>query len=152
MKHNWIILLIGCTLIACNKKDIDFGFSPTNPRAGESIQFTNLSTSGEEWDWSFGDATTSAVKNPTKIYKLAGTSPISRAPSKTLTASVLTSTKMSLSPHSCITPITTKSIINGTSVPTACTPCFPRHPTNRLSNSILSNRRRTPKSFTSLSL
>ena len=73
MKHNWIILLIGCTLIACNKKDIDFGFSPTNPRAGESIQFTNLSTSGEEWDWSFGDATTSAVKNPTKIYKLAGT-------------------------------------------------------------------------------
>jgi len=73
MKHNWILLLLGCALMACNTGNVDFGYSPTNPRAGESINFTNLSTSGEEWEWSFGDATTSAVKNPTKIYKQAGT-------------------------------------------------------------------------------
>lgn len=73
MKHNWILLALGCALMACDKTNVDFGYSPTNPRAGESITFTNLSSSGEEWEWSFGDATTSAVKNPTKIYKQAGT-------------------------------------------------------------------------------
>lgn len=73
MKHNWIVLALGCMLAACDTATVDFGFSPTSPRAGEQIQFTNLSSSGEEWEWSFGDATTSAVKNPTKIYKQAGT-------------------------------------------------------------------------------
>ena len=73
MKHNWILLALCCALTACDTTVIDFGVSPEKPRAGQEIQFTNLSTKGEEWEWSFGDATTSAVKNPTKIYKQAGT-------------------------------------------------------------------------------
>ncbi len=60
-------------IAACSKNDVDFGYSPTNPRAGEKVQFTNLATSGEEWEWDFGDGSTSQVKNPSKEYKLPGT-------------------------------------------------------------------------------
>ena len=59
--------------MACNNKNVNFAWSPSQPKAGENIQFTNLSTSGEEWEWTFGDGATSQIKNPTKIYKLAGT-------------------------------------------------------------------------------
>ena len=65
--------MVGCVLIACDKQTINFSYAPVQPKAGESIQFTNLSTSGEEWEWTFGDASTSTGKNPTKIYKQAGT-------------------------------------------------------------------------------
>lgn len=73
MKSKWILLAVGCVLIACTKNNVDFGYSPIHPKAGEKIQFTNLSTSGEEWEWSFGDGATSVIKNPSKTYKQAGT-------------------------------------------------------------------------------
>ena len=73
MRNKWILLLVGCVLMACDKQTINFSYSPLEPKAGESIQFTNLSTSGEEWEWTFGDASTSTGKNPTKIYKQSGT-------------------------------------------------------------------------------
>lgn len=73
MKHNWILLLLGCTLMACQKNSVDFAYTPIQPKAGEVVQFTNISTSGEEWEWSFGDGGSSQVKNPSKIYKQAGT-------------------------------------------------------------------------------
>ncbi len=73
MKSKWILLAVGCVLMACTKNNVDFGYSPIKPKAGEKIQFTNLSTSGEEWEWSFGDGATSVVKNPSKTYKQAGT-------------------------------------------------------------------------------
>ncbi|MBO4665489.1 MAG: PKD domain-containing protein [Paludibacteraceae bacterium] len=73
MKSKWMILLVGCVLAACSKNNVDFSYSPLNPKAGEKIQFTNLSTSGEDWEWSFGDGATSMVKNPSKTYKQAGT-------------------------------------------------------------------------------
>ena len=73
MKNRWIILVIGCVLAACSKNTVNFGYSPTKPKAGEKVQFTNLSTSGEEWEWTFGDGGTSEVKNPSKIYKQPGT-------------------------------------------------------------------------------
>lgn len=73
MKNNWILLLVCCALIACNKKTINFSYSPTQPKAGQTIQFTNLSTAGEEWEWTFGDASTSTGKNPTKVYRQSGT-------------------------------------------------------------------------------
>ena len=68
-----MLLLLGCILIACNNNSVNFAWSPNKPKAGETIQFTNLSTSGEEWEWSFGDGGSSMVKNPAKIYKQAGT-------------------------------------------------------------------------------
>lgn len=68
-----MLLLVGCVIVACSKNNVDFSYSPLKPKAGEKIQFTNLATSGEEWEWSFGDGATSVVKNPSKTYKQAGT-------------------------------------------------------------------------------
>ena len=71
--NKWYILLLLCALAACKTNNVDFGYSPVEPKAGEKIQFTNLSTSGEDWEWDFGDATNSTLKNPAKIYKQPGT-------------------------------------------------------------------------------
>ena len=73
MNNKWIILWLGCMLAACSSNDVNFSYTPLQPKAGEKIQFTNLSTKGEEWEWSFGDGATSTVKSPSKTYKLAGT-------------------------------------------------------------------------------
>ncbi len=47
--------------------------SPTNPRAGEAVTFTNTSTSGSTWMWRFGDATVSSSRSTTHIYRAPGT-------------------------------------------------------------------------------
>ena len=60
-------------LIGCKKVTVDFTYSPAEPKAGETVSFTNLSSAGETWAWTFGDNTTSLSKNPSKIYKKAGT-------------------------------------------------------------------------------
>ena len=62
-----------CALIACKKNDVNFTYSPTEPRAGEKVQFTNQSSSGEEWEWSFGDGSTATIKSPSHTYKQPGT-------------------------------------------------------------------------------
>ena len=59
-------------LIGCKKTEVNFSYSPTAPRAGQSVAFTNLSSSGEEWEWAFGDGSTSTLKSPTHIYKRPG--------------------------------------------------------------------------------
>ena len=59
-------------LIGCKKVTVDFTYSPAEPKAGETVSFTNLSSAGETWAWTFGDNTTSLSKNPSKIYKKAG--------------------------------------------------------------------------------
>lgn len=59
-------------MLACRKNDVNFSVSPDAPRAGESVRFTNLSSSGEEWTWSFGDGSTSTLKSPTHTYKKSG--------------------------------------------------------------------------------
>ena len=73
MRKIYILLTLCCALMACKKNEVTFSYSPTAPRAGEKIQFTNLSSSGEEWEWTFGDVATSTVKSPTHVYKKAGT-------------------------------------------------------------------------------
>jgi len=65
--------MICCALIACKKNEVNFSYSPTYPCAGESVTFSNLSASGEDWLWTFGDGATSTLKNPSHIYKHAGT-------------------------------------------------------------------------------
>lgn len=72
MRKIWIVLIICCVTAACKKNDVSFKYSPEAPRAGQSVQFTNLSTSGEEWSWSFGDGVTSTLKSPSHTYKAAG--------------------------------------------------------------------------------
>lgn len=73
MKKICILLTICCALIACKKNEVEFSFSPSAPRAGQSVTFSNLSTSGEEWAWTFGDGATSTLKSPSHTYKKPGT-------------------------------------------------------------------------------
>lgn len=60
-------------LMACKHVTVDFTYSPANPRAGQQISFANLSSSGEEWEWSFGSGAISTLKSPTYTYKQPGT-------------------------------------------------------------------------------
>lgn len=69
------IIIIGFALamiVGCKKVDVNFNYSPAEPKAGESITFTNRSSAGESWTWTFGDNATSLLKNPKKIYKKPG--------------------------------------------------------------------------------
>lgn len=70
------IAIISFVLVAlitgCKKITVDFTYSPTNPKAGETVTFTNISSAGEKWGWSFGDNSTSLTKSPKKIYKKPG--------------------------------------------------------------------------------
>ncbi|MEP7169735.1 MAG: PKD domain-containing protein, partial [Bacteroidota bacterium] len=43
----------------------------------KTIQFTDASTKSTSWQWDFGDATTSTIKNPTKTYANPGTYTVS---------------------------------------------------------------------------
>ena len=72
MKKIYILLTICCALIACKKNNVDFSFSPDKPRAGETVYFSNLSDSGEDWEWTFGDGSTSSLKSPSHVYKRPG--------------------------------------------------------------------------------
>ena len=72
MKKTFLLLTLCCALIACKKTQVDFTFSPTAPRAGETVRFTNLSSSGEEWEWSFGDGASTTLKSPSHTYKRPG--------------------------------------------------------------------------------
>ena len=73
MKKIYALLTICCTLIACKKIDVNFIYAPDAPRAGEKVQFTNQSSSGENWEWTFGDGSTSTLKSPSHTYKRPGT-------------------------------------------------------------------------------
>lgn len=60
-------------IAGCKKVNVDFTFSPTEPKAGEAVKFTNNSSAGEKWAWDFGDNTTSVTKNPSHTFKKPGT-------------------------------------------------------------------------------
>lgn len=53
----------------------DFSWSPTQPRTGQLVQFTDRSIGGEvsSWSWDFGDGTTSTDRNPTHAFAEAKT-------------------------------------------------------------------------------
>ena len=73
MKKTYLLLTIICALMACKSNNVDFTYSPEAPRAGQSVSFTNNSSSGEEWSWTYGDGAISTIKSPTHIYKQPGT-------------------------------------------------------------------------------
>ncbi|MCS6937020.1 MAG: PKD domain-containing protein [Candidatus Bipolaricaulota bacterium] len=55
----------------------DFSFTPAQPAAGQTVQFTDKSTDPDgrvvAWAWDFGDGTKSNQQNPTHVYQTAGT-------------------------------------------------------------------------------
>ena len=59
-------------IVSCRKHTYDFSYSPSNPRVGEKVTFTNQSDAGESWGWRFGDGGVSMQRNPTHIYTKAG--------------------------------------------------------------------------------
>ncbi len=59
-------------VIGCKRVTVDFTYSPAAPKAGQVVSFTNNSSAGESWLWTFGDNTTSMSKHPNKVYKKAG--------------------------------------------------------------------------------
>ena len=73
MKKTYILLMLCCAIVACKRNDVNFSYSPEAPRAGQPVTFTNLSSGGEEWAWSFGDGASSTLKAPTHTYKKPGT-------------------------------------------------------------------------------
>ena len=52
---------------------MDFSYEPTAPKAGQAVVFTNLSSSGEDWSWNFGDGSVSTLRSPSHTYKKPGT-------------------------------------------------------------------------------
>jgi gliding motility-associated-like protein len=58
------------------KPTVNFNFSPNNICASTPIQFTDLSTTSPgalvQWNWDFGDSTTSNNQNPVHVYKDTG--------------------------------------------------------------------------------
>lgn len=70
-----ITFIVGLLLLlaSCENNEVKFTYSPSEPRAGENIKFSNGTEEGEEWSWNFGDGSTSTSKNPSKIYKKPGT-------------------------------------------------------------------------------
>jgi PKD repeat protein len=66
------IAVSGCT--ATPAPTANFSWSPASPRAGQEVQFADLSTgSPASWSWNFGDGTTSTASNPSHTYTSAGT-------------------------------------------------------------------------------
>jgi PKD repeat protein/subtilisin family serine protease len=51
-----------------------FSFAPSVPLAGETVQFTNLTTGTDpiSYEWDFGDGTVSSEVNPTHSYETGG--------------------------------------------------------------------------------
>lgn len=69
------IMLIGVLFLSqCKKPPVaDFSYAPTsNPEAGDTIFFTNLSLDAITYSWDFGDGDNSAAMDPFKIYAQSG--------------------------------------------------------------------------------
>lgn len=73
-KTKLLFLLSLVLIFASCQKDITplFSYSPTKPKAGEKIKFTNETTDGEQWNWFFDDNSSSILKSPTKTYTRPG--------------------------------------------------------------------------------
>lgn len=68
-----LVAMLMVLMSACKKNEVSFTYSPTEPRAGQTITFSNHTEEGEEWSWNFGDGSSSTSKSPSKVYKKPGT-------------------------------------------------------------------------------
>ena len=65
--------MVVLAVVSCQKHTYDFTYSPTSPKAGQTVSFSNQSDAGENWVWKFGDGSQSTLKNPSHIFTEAGT-------------------------------------------------------------------------------
>jgi PKD repeat protein len=74
MKKNLLLLFcLPLFFISCGKKpEANFTWSPTNPKAGVEMQFTNTSIDAKKYDWNFGDMSVGKEKDPKHTYSNAG--------------------------------------------------------------------------------
>lgn len=66
------------TIIARQPLTANFSVSPAQPVINQTVQFTDQTPLTEgvalvQWNWNFGDGTTSTVQNPTHVYTQPGT-------------------------------------------------------------------------------
>ncbi len=78
MKQKLIAVFVSITLsilvASCGKEPIaDFSWEPEQPKAGEEVKFTNLSTDAKSYSWNFGDMSIGSETNPIHVYKKTGT-------------------------------------------------------------------------------
>jgi PKD repeat protein len=68
-----LIISICFLLAGCGKTpEANFTWSPQNPKAGEEVQFTNLSSDAKKYSWNLGDMNVSSETNPKHTYKSSG--------------------------------------------------------------------------------
>ncbi len=53
-----------------------FVITPVNPAANYPVQFTDTSSGGTSWSWSFGDGTSSTAQSPVHMYVAGGAYPV----------------------------------------------------------------------------
>lgn len=73
MKKTVLLLTLCCAMIACKKHTVDFTYFPEMPKAGEKVSFNNHSSTGQKWEWQFGDGGSSTLKTPVYTYRKPGT-------------------------------------------------------------------------------
>ena len=75
MKIEKVLLVIafGLMMTSCGKDPVaDFTWNPTEPKAGEEVNFRNLSSDAKSYSWNFGDMSIGDETNPKHIYKNKG--------------------------------------------------------------------------------
>lgn len=74
MKNLLPFVFIACMgLVSCGESPTaDFTWSPENPKAGETVQFTNHSENAKRYDWNLGNMNISSEESPTAVYDQPG--------------------------------------------------------------------------------
>lgn len=83
MKIKYLIPILLLLIVGCRKVTLDFEYTPAMPVAGDTVKFTNLSTGGEDYQWTYGDNGMDSLNNPRHIYKVPGSYIVTLTASKT---------------------------------------------------------------------
>lgn len=84
----------------------NFSFTPASPKTTDDIAFTDQSTGGvTQWNWSFGDGTSSSQQNPVKRYNAAGTYQVTLTAYRNSTSSVATKSITVTAPSPASNPV-----------------------------------------------